>query len=412
MRRQKWAPAHAAEEPLRVGSILSVTGPAAFLGEDMKAGLQLAVDEINASNGINGRKIAWTFYDAESQTQKAITETRRLISQDQVQLIVSGGNMSGIALAMAPMTEAAKIPFISSEGALAIVTPVAERHWVFKSTVDDEDVLERIADYLDKKKISKVALIADTSGFGQGAVTQMHKVGPRRNLDVVYETFGPADTDMMPQLTRIRDSDVGAVICWTVTPAGVIFMKQARELGLDSRTLIHSYGFVSSNYMKLAGDAAGSILLASLKLPVGDQLPDTDPLKSGILKLFNAIRRASAGLQVFMLPNPTMPACWRGRDFLTSAAIRQSCRRGWRKSGTLPASAASSTFRRSGIPACRSRTSCSSTGATAGSISSTTPKRDGFFERNRPWHFRAKCRRNRHSRWCRRCLISPRTDFR
>ena len=171
----------AAEEPLRVGSILSVTGPAAFLGEDMKAGLQLAVDEINAAGGINGRQIAWTFYDAESQTQKAITATRRLISQDNVELILSGGNMSGIALAMAPLAEAAKMPFISSEGALAIVTPVAERHWVFKSTVDDDDVLERIADYLDKKKIKKVALLADTSGFGQGAVAQMHKVGPRGN---------------------------------------------------------------------------------------------------------------------------------------------------------------------------------------------------------------------------------------
>ena len=177
----------AADEPLRVGSILSVTGPAAFLGEDMKAGLQLAVDEINAGGGINGRKVDWTFYDAESQTQKAISATRRLISQDKVELIVSGGNMSGIALAMAPMAEAAGIPFISSEGALSIVTPVAERKWVFKSTVDDEDVLERIADYLAKKNIKKVALIADTSGFGQGAVTQMKKVGPRRNLDVAYE---------------------------------------------------------------------------------------------------------------------------------------------------------------------------------------------------------------------------------
>ena len=278
----------AAEEPLRMGSILSVTGPAAFLGEDMKAGLQLAVDEINAGNGINGRPIAWTFYDAESQTQKAISATRRLISQDKVQLIVSGGNMSGIALAMAPMAEAASIPFISSEGALAIVTPLAERHWVFKSTVDDEDVLERIADYLEKKKIGKVALVADTSGFGQGAVGQMRKVAPRRNLEVLYETFGPADTDMMPQLTRIRDSDVGAVICWTVTPAGVAFIKQAAELGLDSRVLIHSYGFVSSHYMTLAGDAAKPILLASLKLPVGDQLPDSDPLKAGILKMFQS----------------------------------------------------------------------------------------------------------------------------
>ncbi len=273
--------------PLRVGSILSVTGPAAFLGEDMKAGLQLAVDEINAAGGINGRKIAWTFYDAESQTQKAISATRRLISQDKIEVIVSGGNMSGIALAMAPLAEAAKIPFISSEGALAIVTPVAERKWVFKSTVDDEDVLERIADFLDKKKIKKVALISDTSGFGQGAATQMQKVGPRRGLEVVYETFGPADTDMLPQLTRIRDSGAEAIICWTVTPAGVVFLKQALQLGLDKRTLIHSYGFVSQHYMELAGDAAKPLLLASLKLTVGDQLPDSDPLKAGILKMFH-----------------------------------------------------------------------------------------------------------------------------
>ena len=282
--RTSWA----ADEPLRVGSILSVTGPAAFLGEDMKAGLQLAVDEINAAGGIGGRKIAWTFYDAESQTQKVISATRRLISQDKVQLILSGGNMSGIALAMAPMAESASIPFISSEGALAIVTPVAERKWVFKSTVDDEDVLERIADYFAKKNIKKVALIADTSGFGQGAVTQMKKVGPRRSLDVSYESFDPADTDMMPQLTRIRDSGAEAIICWTVTPAGVVFLKQAQQLGLDSRTLIHSYGFVSSHYMTLAGDAAKPVLLASLKFPVGDQLPDSDPLKAGILRLFRS----------------------------------------------------------------------------------------------------------------------------
>ncbi|MGA7809713.1 MAG: ABC transporter substrate-binding protein [Bradyrhizobium sp.] len=281
-------PGWAADEPLRMGSILSVTGPAAFLGEDMKAGLQLAVDEINAGGGINGRKIAWTFYDAESQTQKALSATRRLISQDKVELIVSGGNMSGIALAMAPMAESAGIPFISSEGALAIVTPVTERKWVFKSTVDDEDVLERIADYLAKKSIKKVALIADTSGFGQGAVTQMKTVGPRRNLDVSYESFDPADTDMMPQLTRIRDGGAEAIICWTVTPAGVVFLKQAQLLGLDSRTLIHSYGFVSSHYMTLAGDAAKPLLLASLKFPVGDQLPDSDPLKAGILRLFRS----------------------------------------------------------------------------------------------------------------------------
>jgi branched-chain amino acid transport system substrate-binding protein len=93
---------------------------------------------------------------------------------------------------------------------------------------------------------------------------------------------------MMPQLTRIRDGGADAIICWTVTPAGVVFLKQAQQLGLDSKTLIHSYGFVSADYMKLAGDAAKPLLLASLKLPVGDQLPDSDPLKAAILKLFRS----------------------------------------------------------------------------------------------------------------------------
>lgn len=275
-------------EPLRIGSLLSVTGPAAFLGEDMKAGLELGVEEINAAGGINGQMIEWTFYDVESQTQKAITATRRLINQDKVDVIVSGGNMSGIALAIAPLAETAKVPFISSEGAMAIVNPVEERQWVFKATVDDNEVLERIADYFEKQGITKVALLADTSGFGQGAVTQMEIVGPARGLDVIYESFGPADTDMIPQLTRIREAGAEAIICWTVTPAGVVFMKQTEQLGMGDLTLIHSYGFVSERYMELAGESASNILLASLKLPVGDQLPDSDPLKSNILGLFDA----------------------------------------------------------------------------------------------------------------------------
>ncbi|MCJ9711513.1 ABC transporter substrate-binding protein, partial [Bordetella hinzii] len=94
-------PAQAAD-PLKIGTILSTTGPAAFLGEDMKDGMEIAIDEINAAGGIQGRKIEWKFYDAESQTAKALASTRRLLSQDRVDILVGGGNMSGIAQAMVP----------------------------------------------------------------------------------------------------------------------------------------------------------------------------------------------------------------------------------------------------------------------------------------------------------------------
>lgn len=282
--------ASAQASAVRVGTILSVTGPAAFLGEDMRAGVELAVEEINAAGGIEGRRVEWTFYDGESQTQRALNAMRRLLSQDRVDIIVGGGSMSGIALAMAPLAEQARVPFIATEGAMGIVQPVAERRFVFKSTVDDDQVLDRLADWCVKHDRRRVSLVADSSGFGQSAVEQMRLVAVRRGLAVGYESFNPADTDLTGQLTRVRASDAQVVLCWTVAPAGVVFLRQARQLGLGDRQLVHSYGFVSQRYMELAGDAAQNLLLLSVKFPVGDQLPADDAVRAPIVALTQRFR--------------------------------------------------------------------------------------------------------------------------
>ncbi|WP_345816782.1 ABC transporter substrate-binding protein (plasmid) [Paraburkholderia sp. PREW-6R] len=273
-----------AQAQVKIGSILSVTGPAAFLGEDMKAAMQMAVDDLNAKGGINGQKVEWVFYDGESQAAKAINATRRLLSQDKVSVIVGGGNMSGIALAMQPLAEKAAVPFVSTEGAMTIVYPAAQRKFAFKSTVDDDQVLERLADYFAKNKITKIAFLADSSGFGQSAVEQLKTIAPKRHLEVVYQSFNPADTDLTPQLGAAKSADVGAIVCWTVTPAGLIFIKQANQMGL-TMPLIHSYGFVDQRYMQLAGEDARKLLLVSVKFPVGADLPDSDPVKANITDL-------------------------------------------------------------------------------------------------------------------------------
>ncbi|MGE3924799.1 MAG: ABC transporter substrate-binding protein [Lautropia sp.] len=280
-------PLAAQQGPIKIGSVLSVTGPAAFLGEDMKAGMELAVEQINAAGGIGGRKIEWIFYDAESQTQKGLNALRRLMTQDKVDIVVGGGNMSGMAKAMLQQTETAKLPFNSTEGSMAIVNPIAERQWTFKSTTDDDQVIERLADYFVKKGIKKFALLADSSGFGQSAIEQAKKVAPARGLEAVYETFNPSDTDMTPQLTKLKSAGVQAIVCWTVASSGVVFMKQARALGVDAQ-LIHSYGFVDKRYMDLAGPDAKDVLLVSVKFPVGDDLPANDPSRAEIAELTKA----------------------------------------------------------------------------------------------------------------------------
>jgi hypothetical protein len=74
---------------------------------------------------------------------------------------------------------------------MQIVNPVAERKWTFKSTLDDDKVLERAADSFAKRGITSVALLYDSSGFGQSAKEQMEKVAPKRGLKVIYETVQP-----------------------------------------------------------------------------------------------------------------------------------------------------------------------------------------------------------------------------
>ena len=179
------APADA--QSVKIGSILSVTGPAAFLGEDMKAGMELAIEEINAKGGVLGKKIDWVFYDAESQTQKGLTATRRLIDQDKVDMIVGGGNMSGMAIAMlGTHREGRHCRSCRPKARWTIVTPVAERQWTFKSTADDDQVMERLADYFAKKNIKKVALARRLERLrperGRAAEEGGAQARPRRDL--------------------------------------------------------------------------------------------------------------------------------------------------------------------------------------------------------------------------------------
>ena len=275
--------ARGAGEPYKIGSIFSYTGPAAFLGDRMKRSVELFVEEANKKGGIQGHPIELFLYDAASESSKAVLAAKRLIEQDRVDVIVGDGNRSDIGLALVPSVQRAELPLMSVSGATALVEPVKDRAWVFKSTVNDVEVMARLLDFFKKKGVKDVAMVNDTGAFGVSARDQLRAQAPGAAINVVaWEEFQPADTDLTTQLTRIRNTSAQAVICWTVTPAGVVFLKNARQLGLK-QMLVHGFGFVADRYMNLAGDAADGLLLTSLKFPVAEQLPDTDPIKATIL---------------------------------------------------------------------------------------------------------------------------------
>jgi len=271
------------KRPYKIGSVFSLTGPGALLGARMKTTVEMMVGAVNKKGGINGHPVELVIYDAASDVTKAVAATNRLITQDKVDIITGAGNMSGLSLAMKPIAMRYAVPMISNAGASGIVEPIDKSAWVFKSHLTDREVIGRAIDYWKSKGITRVAMLSDTSGFGTSARDELKLQAPGAGINVVaWEEFGMAANDLVPQLTRIRAANPEVILCWTVAPSGVVFMKNARQLGMK-QILMHGFGYVVPKYMEMAGDAAEGAVLVSLRFPVGTQLADSDPTKKVIL---------------------------------------------------------------------------------------------------------------------------------
>jgi branched-chain amino acid transport system substrate-binding protein len=269
-------PAAVAQETYRLGAVLSVTGPASYLGEDERNTLQLLQDQVNARGGINGKKIEVITYDDASDPTKSVTALRRLHEEDKVVAVI-GGSISGNSLAMIPFSEKAGVPQLVPAASGKISNPV--KKWVFQFCNTDVQSITLILSFLKQKGITNIAMLADSTGYGVSGKEELERQAPAQGFKVVaWETFGPTDTDMTAQLTRIKASGARAVLVWNATPASAIVAKNFKQLGLDALQ-IQSTAYVSARQLQLAGDAAEGIYLSGFKIPVVDQLPAGDPQK-------------------------------------------------------------------------------------------------------------------------------------
>ncbi len=265
-----------AQEPIRIGSFLSVTGPAAFLGDPEQKTLEMVVERLNAEGGVLGRKLQLVAYDDGGDAEKARTFAKRLIEQDKVDIIV-GGSTTGATMAAVPLAEAAGMPFISLAGAVVIVEPV--KKWVFKTPHTDRMACEKIFVDLQARKLSKVALISGAGGFDKSMRAECVKVASKYGVEIVAdETYGAADTDMTAQLTKIRASAAQAVLNAGFGQGPAIVTRNYRQVGL-TLPLYQSHGVASKEYIKLSGPAAEGVRLPAAALLVADLLPAGDAQK-------------------------------------------------------------------------------------------------------------------------------------
>lgn len=270
-----------AQDTIKIGAFLSVSGPAAFLGDPEQKTLELYIEKINAVGGVLGRKLQLVSYDDAGDAEKARTFAKRLIEQDKVDVIV-GGSTTGATMAAVPLAEAAQMPFISLAGAVVIVEPV--KKWVFKTPHTDRMACEKVFTDLNTRKLTRLALISGTGGFDKSMRAECLKVAPNYKIQVVAdEVYGAGDTDMTVQLTKIKNTaGVQAVLNPGFGQGPTIVTKNFKQLALNL-PFYQSHGVASKEFIKLSGDASDGVRLPAAALLIAEQLPDSDPQKKVVV---------------------------------------------------------------------------------------------------------------------------------
>src|SRR5437660_7601286 len=168
-----------ASAQVKVGAVLSITGPASFLGDPEKKTLEIYVYDINAKGGVNGQKLQLVAYDDGADANAARTFATRLVEEDKVVAMV-GGTTTGATLAMIPLFEEAQIPFISLAGAIQIIEPV--RKWVFKTPLTDKMACQKVFADLKQRNLTNVAPISCTAPVTKGTRHHGGEVSPPSGL--------------------------------------------------------------------------------------------------------------------------------------------------------------------------------------------------------------------------------------
>ena len=245
------------DEAFRIGVMESLTGPGETYGTVANQAKQLAVDEINAAGGIDGRMIELVVEDSKCNAQDAITAYNKLTDVDGVKIIL-GTSCSGAMLGAAPLAEEEGVVMFSG---LATNPDIAEAgDYIFRTSMNDAQLGIDTGNQLWADGIRKLATINETTDYAEGVRRESVAQFEKRGGEVVAEERYPSDvTDFRSQLTKLLNASPDALhIAAQAEFAGGTIVKQARELGFDG-PIYSDVVVVGATALEIAGDAATGV---------------------------------------------------------------------------------------------------------------------------------------------------------
>ena len=276
-------PASAEQNPC-IGNSGPVTGPAAFGGKAIKMGAELAIEEINAKGGVLGKKLNFIQYDDAGAPPRGVDNVRRIALQDNC-IAMLGGYHSTVALAQRDPIHEVKMPYI---GTIAANTKVIENgrdpNYMFRVSAKDRWVTKfLIAEAIERSEKDKIGIMYENTGWGKGALPDLQAALKEKNLtEVGAETFNWKDTDMTPQLIRLRDAGADTVVMWGLDREGNQILRSLQKIGWEPPVL-GAWGF-AGNLGELAGKLANCVLVMQTYSWMGDLEPKAKELYAKMQK--------------------------------------------------------------------------------------------------------------------------------
>ncbi|MFQ3573018.1 MAG: ABC transporter substrate-binding protein [Thermodesulfovibrionales bacterium] len=272
-----------AKETYKIGAVLSVTGPASFLGEPQKNTLLMLQEQINKAGGIKGIPVEVIIEDSKSDETQAVLAVKKLVDKDKV-LAIIGPSTTGESMAVIPIVTQAKTPLISCAAGASITQPIGERYWIFKVAQYDTSAVEVIYNHMKKKNITKIGIITISTGYGDSGRKALLELAPKFGITITAdERYGPKDSDMTTQITKIKASGAQAIVNWSVGPGQVIVTKNWHTLK-PGIPLYQSHGWGSKRNISLAGKAAEGLMVPLGRLVVWDKIGEGHPQKPVLKK--------------------------------------------------------------------------------------------------------------------------------
>jgi branched-chain amino acid transport system substrate-binding protein len=245
-----------AADPIKIGVSGPFTGGSAPMGTSMRDGVRLAAAEINAKGGVLGRKIELVERDDEAKNERGVQIAQELINKDKVAATVGFIN-TGVAQAAQRFYQQAKIPVMNNVATGSIITQqfaTQPENYIFRNSASDQIQSAMIVqEAIDRRKFKKVAILADSTNYGQLGRADLEKVLTSKGIKpVVVEKYNLQDVDMTAQLLKAKQAGAEAVLTYGIGPELAQIANGMEKLGWKV-PLIGSWTLAMANFIDNAG---------------------------------------------------------------------------------------------------------------------------------------------------------------